>query len=186
MNNKQQEQLLLELAWQSANWNDTLYFQELQSKYKLVIQELINQSGIEEWDIHFGLKDEWVLKILKNTNWCLITVITPIDGIWRNYLSEEWEEIKENIWEILDESGYYTIEDLNELFPELWNKIIVLLENDCTYWERAFDSTTQKIISMLSDLNIKPSQVLIKKHDITLEQCFNNLSNQYFFDCRLG
>jgi hypothetical protein len=113
-------------------------------------------------------------------------VITPTDDIWRNYLSVEWEEIKENIWEVLDENGYYTIEDLNELFPELWNKIIVLLENDCTYWERAFDSTTQKIISMLSDLNIKPSQVLIKKHDITLEQCFNNLSNQYFFDCRLG
>jgi hypothetical protein len=33
MNNKQQEQLLLELAGQSNNWNDTLYFQNLQPKY---------------------------------------------------------------------------------------------------------------------------------------------------------
>jgi hypothetical protein len=87
MNNKQQEQLLLELAGQSANWNDTLYFQNLQPKYKLAIQELIEQSGIEEWDINFGVKNEWILKILKNTNWCLITVITPTDDIWRNYLN---------------------------------------------------------------------------------------------------
>lgn len=92
--NEQQKTLLTELASMSANWNDTLHFQELEVKYKLVIQELIKQTGIEEWDIHFGIQNEWVLKILKNTNWCLISVITPTDGVWRNYLNEEWEKTK--------------------------------------------------------------------------------------------
>jgi len=46
--NDQQEKIMLELASMSTNGNDALYFQRLQPKYKLAIQELIEQSGIEQ------------------------------------------------------------------------------------------------------------------------------------------
>ena len=161
MNNKQQEELLLELAGQSANWNDTLYFQNLQPKYKLAIQELIEQTGIEEWDINFGVKNEWILKILKNTNWCLITVITPTDDIWRNYLiGEKWEKVEKNVWETLDKTGYYTLGDLHDLSPGLWRRIVHFLENWLDLTDEHYDIALDIIKKILVWINIDISNII--------------------------
>ncbi len=160
--NEQQKSLLTELASMSANWNDTLYFQKLESKYKLVIQELIEQSGIEKGDIHFGVQNEWVLKILKNTNWCLINVITPTDGVWRNYLNKEWEKVEENVWETLDETEYYTLADLNELSQWLGRRIVYFLENWLNFTDEHYVTAFWIIEEILAWIDINISDIILK------------------------
>lgn len=77
---------LLKLAWMSNNWADTLVFKTLEKEYKLIINELIELSGKDNRDIYFWVQNEGVLRIINSVNWCLISVITPTDDIWRNYL----------------------------------------------------------------------------------------------------
>lgn len=87
--NNENYELLLKLASMSDNWNDTLVFGKLEIKYKLAIQKMIELNDKEVWDIIFWIKNEWTLRIIESVNWCLISVITPTDDIWRPFLYKE-------------------------------------------------------------------------------------------------
>lgn len=194
------EEIILEYLSQNFPWERTIeeYKETAKKSYNLLLTKIrYFDFAIEKLKTqNFSFKDimKKAERIWYKNRDITETIEKPIDveeitwWFFKKYskINTEANTGIQNSKEILDESGYYTIEDLNELVPGLWDKIIVLLENDCTYWENTFDSTTPKIILMLSNLNIKPSQVLIKKHNITLEQCFIDLSDQYFFDCRFG
>lgn len=77
---------LLKLASMSANWMDFLDLDELTWWYKTIVAQLIMESWKWVWDIIFWVQNEWVLKVLHNWHKVYVSVITPTDWVWRNWL----------------------------------------------------------------------------------------------------
>ncbi|MDD3302665.1 MAG: hypothetical protein PHN31_03840 [Candidatus Gracilibacteria bacterium] len=77
---------LLKLASMSANGMDFLDLDELTGGYKTIVAQLIMESGKGVGDIIFGVQNEGVLKVLHNGHKVYVSVITPTDGVGRNWL----------------------------------------------------------------------------------------------------
>jgi hypothetical protein len=82
---------LIEIARMSELWNATIPFNKLTIPQKQAVQTLLWISWKISWDIEFWDIDEAILRVIneawKSIDNALITVITPVNEFWKNYLN---------------------------------------------------------------------------------------------------